>query len=571
MHSLSIRRTLQVTVLTIVFWLPPWIMPIAQAQQSLSSIPYDSSDVPVAITDVNDLLDRIGVLYSELDADIQDCPEEFGPRPCAYISDEGSDEILAVTSLAHPTPALPGETNAGQQANQIAYISFVPLSGTTGDNSTITSWIGRVGQSYACSSNGGCWILLTTGPPAENYDFSRIIACRSNPINELSDGGCQTVAFWQNGEWHVRATSGWGTKEIAKAGGFEEERPTEALQGSDGSFVTKRIFFGTDRNKTTKKQLRKTFGPDHSGQLEMGWIDVTVPKNHKPGEIERPSLWRIFSRENPSRYMTIANIISMEDKNAITALRKRLADSQKREILLFIHGYNTAFDEAAYRAAQIAHDLQFPGIPAMYSWASDGRVLVASGNAEKKRAYENDEQDVMKAVKPLKEYLNVLAEKSGAEAVHVIAHSMGNRAFLNALKELEANDDGPLINKVILAAADVDAEVFRNEIAPRLEGIAESITVYCSEDDRALKLSSVKHGNGNRLGFKASQLDVPAWINVIDASGIDTSILGHTYFAEVARVSNDVRLLINGRTPQDRVLQTLAPNEEQRSFWKILQ
>ncbi len=37
-----------------------------------------------------------------------------------------------------------------------------------------------------------------------------------------------------------------------------------------------------------------------------------------------------------------------------------------------MHGYNTSFDNALYRTAQIAYDLDFDGATFLYSWPSGG-------------------------------------------------------------------------------------------------------------------------------------------------------------------------------------------------------
>ncbi len=39
-------------------------------------------------------------------------------------------------------------------------------------------------------------------------------------------------------------------------------------------------------------------------------------------------------------------------------------------MLVFVHGYNTRFDEAAFRLAQIVHDSGAEVTPILFSWAS---------------------------------------------------------------------------------------------------------------------------------------------------------------------------------------------------------
>ena len=42
------------------------------------------------------------------------------------------------------------------------------------------------------------------------------------------------------------------------------------------------------------------------------------------------------------------------------------------QALLFVHGYNVTFESALYRTAQIAFDLEFDGVPFLFSWPSKG-------------------------------------------------------------------------------------------------------------------------------------------------------------------------------------------------------
>jgi esterase/lipase superfamily enzyme len=42
--------------------------------------------------------------------------------------------------------------------------------------------------------------------------------------------------------------------------------------------------------------------------------------------------------------------------------------------LVFLHGFNVTFEDAAIRAAQIGYDLKVPGATAFFSWPSRGSV-----------------------------------------------------------------------------------------------------------------------------------------------------------------------------------------------------
>jgi esterase/lipase superfamily enzyme len=93
---------------------------------------------------------------------------------------------------------------------------------------------------------------------------------------------------------------------------------------------------------------------------------------------------------------------------------------------VFIHGYNVSFFEAARRTAQLHWDLGFRGTPAFFSWPSGGSLL----------DYWADEASSEWAASHLREFLDLLAKRSGAKKIHLIAHSMGNRPLSRALAEI---------------------------------------------------------------------------------------------------------------------------------------
>ena len=101
--------------------------------------------------------------------------------------------------------------------------------------------------------------------------------------------------------------------------------------------------------------------------------------------------------------------------------------------LLFIHGFRVSFDEAAKRTAQLSFDLRFPGVPMFYSWASAGSL----------GGYLADQSSVEWTVPHFQEFLWYAATELGAESIHVIAHSLGNRALIRALAEFPVEELPP--------------------------------------------------------------------------------------------------------------------------------
>src|SRR6185295_495608 len=107
----------------------------------------------------------------------------------------------------------------------------------------------------------------------------------------------------------------------------------------------------------------------------------------------------------------------------------------------------------------------------------------------------------------------------------------GNRALGAALREidLELHERGRLFNQIVLAAPDIDADDFRNNIAPAMQRTAQRLTLYASAHDEALLASRFLH-HGARAGDAGDSLIVLNGIDTIDVTAIDRSLWGHSYY-----------------------------------------
>jgi len=286
-------------------------------------------------------------------------------------------------------------------------------------------------------------------------------------------------------------------------------------------------------------QPERAYGNER-GELEMGTCEVSIPKRHEVGEIERPSVFRFEFEEDPRRHVVLLDVEAQSADTFFADLRARVEASHKKEAFVFVHGFNVTFEAAAQRTAQLAYDLKFEGAPIFFSWPSQGGLL----------QYSVDETNVVWAVPHLKEFLTGVARRSGAQAVHLIAHSMGNRALTSALQLLsyELKDEPPMFREVVLTAPDIDAEVFRRDIAPAIVSTADRVTLYASSNDEALKLSKTIHGY-RRAGDSGDQLLIIPGVDTIDVSTVDTSLLGHDYYGSNCTVIADMLDLVNESKP----------------------
>ncbi len=334
------------------------------------------------------------------------------------------------------------------------------------------------------------------------------------------------------------------------------------------------VFYGTDRNRQTLAK-RVAYGSDRARRLELGQALVTVPKAHQVPNVERP--WAIKipylditlyqESEDPKKHFTIKEIKSLTRDEMLALVRQRLAGSKnfKDQALVVIHGYNNAFDDALYRTAQISYDLKFDGAPFLYSWPSGGGIT----------SYPYDRDSAVQAEQYLSQFLLLVLNETGAQAVNIIAHSMGNQPLLNVLREMKRSNPAEVarINQIILAAPDVDRDAFEY-IAGQLQGVGRGITMYVSSNDAALGISRRFAGGVPRAGDVPADIgpSVIAGIDTIDVSALSTDYLAinHSSYAEKSALIQDIELVFRTgeRPPENRLPILKRMQTPKGDFWR---
>ena len=320
------------------------------------------------------------------------------------------------------------------------------------------------------------------------------------------------------------------------------------------------VFFGTDRTvEPDPKRLK--YGSDRGHQLQLGRAMVTVPTAHKVPNIERPWVVEIpyfkvkiyEEAEDTAKHFTLQELSALSKEQMLALVKERLARSAsfKDHALVFVHGFNTSFDDALYRTAQISYDLKFDGAPFVYSWPSGGKVA----------SYTYDRGSAEQAEPHLAEFLNLVVKESGAKSISLIAHSMGNELLLRVLERMRpVAPEGVVISQVILAAPDVDRDKFTN-IAREIMNFAKGVTLYAASNDRALGYSARFWGGVPRAGdVPASGPLVVPGVDTIDVTSVSTDSLGlnHSGYAENNTLLNDIKLLIQtGERPPDKRIPIL--------------
>ena len=337
--------------------------------------------------------------------------------------------------------------------------------------------------------------------------------------------------------------------------------PGSSANPKDAPFQLVTIHYGTNRVPTGRLEPTQFYG-DKRGPLMLGVATVSVPKLRSIGEIPLPQMWRGDFRPKAAKHFILTKIDpSASIEEFAVSARAQIGKSQRREALVFIHGYNSDFENSAFRAAQLAVDLDVDGAIFMYSWPSKGSLFgyVADGA-----------QVIRPMVRSLQEFLNIVVQKTGAQRIHIVAHSMGNRYLLEAL-ELMARDGRagarePIFQQIVFAAPDVDADDFTDRVK-ELGWMAHRMTLYASSKDRALHLSSILNGGYRRAGDAAAPITV-AGLDTVDTTEVGGEGLGHGDYA--GRALDDFRAIIwLSLQPHSRCQLLSRRNPRGGDYWQL--
>ncbi len=278
---------------------------------------------------------------------------------------------------------------------------------------------------------------------------------------------------------------------------------------------------------------------------------IGVPPGHEPGRVERPA----FGSEDPQKHFIARSRRGLDETAFFTAVASHISGriGSNRDVLLYVHGFNTSYDEARFRLAQIVDDGRFGGVAVLYTWPAAGSLL-DYGVAKESATIARD---------ALSQLIHRVSELPDVGRVHILAHSMGAWLAMEALRENAISGSPDLNGKlgdVMLAAPDIDLKVFRQQLA-RLD--PSHVFVLVASNDHALSLSRRLAGDRQRLGAldpnnpsdraALEELGVKAY----DLSRELTGLIGHGTYADAPQAVRTIGAQITEQRPQDANVQAV--------------
>ncbi len=397
------------------------------------------------------------------------------------------------------------------------------------------TWFSRAMAVMALGMLGACATSPSARPPE-----SKDVRAGLREAPSKSADGLPLVCSSAKGQCYMQQPLLAGSAcECAHADGTISGKAGAAPSGAVTLASVVEVYFATDRERTGSVGAIGRFGAGRSARMNYGMVQVSIPATHQTGFLESPSdVIRIQFLENPTKHVLLLKSTTLGKVDFLRQLKAKIAKSDKKEAFLFVHGFNTTFEQAALRSAQMSFDLGFRGAPVFYSWPSKGSSLPLG--------YMADSQTIEWAKSNLRNFVEEFLTTTDAQNVYLIGHSMGTRALtdtvaslLNARPELRAK-----VREIILAAPDIDADIFKRDIAPAMVRTGRPVTLYASSEDVALKLSHMAN-SFPRAGDSQAGLVLVNGIETIDASNVSVGFLGHSVFAEAREVLSDWRFIID--------------------------
>lgn len=299
---------------------------------------------------------------------------------------------------------------------------------------------------------------------------------------------------------------------------------------------TKKVTVYVATTRTRAEDHSNAFTSGRDSKINYAQFSISIPPDHKAGQIEWP---RKGQKPDPAKAFTVAAQNSLEHDAFKGAVAKSAASytGKAAPIGVFVHGFNFNFQEALFRFAQLSADADIDGVPILFSWPSQAALT----------GYVADKESVTYSRDYLAALLIDLAAARPKGQIMLFGHSMGGWLVAETLRQLRlmGRDDVLARLNVVLAAPDIDADVFRQQVSV-IGPLNPPLTILLSRDDRALQASSILAGNTPRIGA----LDITDPVVQQAASQEKVRLIDISTVTASDRINHDRYITLATRYPQ---------------------
>ncbi|MBD9373532.1 alpha/beta hydrolase [Rhizobium sp. ARZ01] len=288
------------------------------------------------------------------------------------------------------------------------------------------------------------------------------------------------------------------------------------------------------------------FSGERSARPYLTELAVSIPPDskRKAGQVQ----WPKKLPPDPEKDFAVTKVRQLESLEGGEEWFR--VHNKDGHVMVFVHGFNNRYEDAVFRFAQIVHDSGAVVTPILFTWPSRAKVF----------DYNYDKESTNYSRTGLERLLKVLEQEKGVKDITILAHSMGTWLAMEALRQMAIRDGrvAAKIENVVLASPDIDIDVFARQWSDLGEK-KPNITIFVSQDDKALALSRFISGDVQRLG-QVNPAEEPyraqfekAGITVVDLTKVKSEdSLNHGKFAESPEIVKLIgNRLVNGQTLTD--------------------
>jgi esterase/lipase superfamily enzyme len=260
--------------------------------------------------------------------------------------------------------------------------------------------------------------------------------------------------------------------------------------------------------------------------------------------------------------------VPIGDQAFSQAMNQKLAETEYKEINIYVHGFLVDFYNANVITAQLYHFVGREGVSIGFSWSSRQRLLLYLGDIKRAK----------RSVDALVLLVEHLALHTDVERINLLSYSAGSPIVSSALVKLRQkyahlNDEQLFevlkVDDVVFAASDIAFSTFLDELEIYRD-LPREILVTISSADDALQLSGRVHGETrigaitakdvteedieriDRIAGKVNALDITATKKYTKVERLG----GHQYWFHNSWISTDILMEIYlGLPPEQRGLE----------------
>jgi len=330
----------------------------------------------------------------------------------------------------------------------------------------------------------------------------------------------------------------------------------------DGAYVVLRTFFATNRSVDENAQPYGMFGAGRGNDVTYGKSYVILRRSLDTFEIEPEYMIKMDIVDEPSEAATLSHneIFSREDFSG--DLNTAINRSDNNSVLIYVHGFNVSFEEAAIRSAQLSYDIGFSGTTVFFSWPARGEYPTYIADVESAQASQQYFESM----------INDVLYLTSANRIYLVAHGLGARLASRVMKSVLLTQPGfrSRVKELVLVAPDIDVNEFTEELVPYIATVDSPVTVYAFGDDSSMAISK-SLSDGIAVGDNSEGVVLVSRVETIDAGGADASLAAHSGFSDTSSILADIwDLIYNGSRANSRRLLTARYTSE-GTYWEYTQ